>query len=68
MKAYINAISYYLPEKVLVNEELVSEFPEWSVEKVANKVGISKRHISAQDETAGDMAVKAAENFSKNMV
>lgn len=60
MKAYINAISYYLPEKVLTNEELVSEFPEWSVEKVANKVGIAQRHISAEKETAGDMAARAA--------
>lgn len=63
MKAYINAISYYLPEKILTNEELVSEFPEWSVEKVANKVGIAQRHISAKEETAGDMAVKAAEKL-----
>lgn len=63
MKAYINAISYYLPEKVLTNEELVSEFPEWSVEKVADKVGIARRHISAEKETAGDMAAKAAERL-----
>lgn len=63
MKAYINAISYYLPGKILANEELVKEFPEWSVEKVANKVGITQRHISAEDETAGDMAVKAAERL-----
>lgn len=63
MKAYINAISYYLPEKILSNEELVSEFPEWSIEKVANKVGIDHRHISAKNETAGDMAVKAAERL-----
>ena len=40
MKAFIKAISYYLPEKVVTNEELVKEFPEWSVEKVAQKVGV----------------------------
>ena len=50
-----------MPEKVLTNEELVAEFPEWTIEKVASKVGISSRHISSPDETAGDMAVKAAE-------
>lgn len=67
MKAYIKAISYYLPERVLTNEELVELFPEWTVEKISKKVGISKRHISADDETAGDMAVKAAEKlFSEN--
>jgi len=32
MKAYIKAISYYLPETVVTNEELIKEFPEWSVE------------------------------------
>ena len=68
MKAYINAISYYLPEKVLTNEELVIEFPEWSVEKVANKVGIAQRHISAEEETAGDMQLKQRRNFSRNTV
>lgn len=57
---YIKAISYYLPERVLTNEELVSEFPEWSVEKVAKKVGVYSRHLAAPDETAGDMAEKAA--------
>ena len=63
IKAYIKAISYYLPDQVLTNEDLVKEFPEWSVEKVASKIGISKRHISATNETATDMAVKAAENL-----
>lgn len=61
--AYIKAISYYLPEKILTNEELVNEFPEWSVEKVALKVGVDLRHLAAEDETAGDMAEKAAKNL-----
>lgn len=58
--AYIKAISYYLPERVVTNEELVKAFPEWSVEKVAQKVGVNSRHLAANDETAGDMAEKAA--------
>ncbi len=44
----------------MTNEELVREFPEWSVEKVAQKVGVDSRHLAADDETAGDMAEKAA--------
>lgn len=63
MDAYIKAISYYLPEKIVTNEQLVQEFPEWSVEKIAKKVGINERHIAADDETAGDMAYKAAEKL-----
>lgn len=60
MKAFIRGISYYLPEQVLTNEELTKEFPEWDVDKVYNKVGVKERHIAAHDETAGDMAEKAA--------
>lgn len=58
--AYIKGISYYLPERVVTNEELLKEFPEWSVDKVAKKVGVNSRHLAAEDETAGDMAEKAA--------
>lgn len=59
-QAFIKGIAYYLPERVLTNEELVNEFPEWSVEKVAQKVGVNSRHLAGSDETAGDMAEKAA--------
>lgn len=61
MKAYIKDIAYYLPPKVLTNSDLAAEFPEWSAEKIFNKIGILERHISANDETVADMSVKAAE-------
>ena len=60
MKAYIKGISYYLPEKIVTNEDLVKDFPDWSVEKVALKVGVNKRHVAGENETAGDLAEKAA--------
>ena len=60
MGAYIKAISYYLPERVVTTEDLVKEFPEWDVEKVYNKVGVKERHLAAEGETAGDLAEKAA--------
>lgn len=63
MKTYIKDIAYYLPERVVTNEELVKEFPEWSVDKIAEKVGVKERHVAAPDETATDMAVKAAETL-----
>ena len=63
MKAYIKDIAYYLPANVLTNEQIAQAFPEWSAEKVANKVGITERHIAADDETATDMAYHAAENL-----
>jgi 3-oxoacyl-[acyl-carrier-protein] synthase-3 len=63
MSAYIKAISYYLPERVVTNEELLQEFPEWSVDKVAAKVGVNLRHLAGEDETAGDMAEKVAKKL-----
>jgi 3-oxoacyl-[acyl-carrier-protein] synthase-3 len=63
MKAYINAIDYYLPQEVITNEKLVQDFPEWNVDKIAAKVGIHKRHIASRHETATDLAVKAAERL-----
>lgn len=67
--AFIKALSYYLPEHILTNEDLVKEFPEWSADKVSAKVGVYTRHIAAADETAGDMAVKVAQKlFSENNI
>lgn len=63
MKAYIKSISYYLPEKIVTNEELVKDFPEWNADKVTAKTGILQRHVAAADETSADMAVKAAEKM-----
>lgn len=65
MKAFIKAISYYLPEKTITNQDLINDFPEWTVEKIAGKVGVSERHVAAKDETAADLGVKAAEKFFK---
>lgn len=59
-KVYIKGISYYLPEQIYTNDDLVRDFPEWSVDKVMKKVGVEQRHLAAADETAGDMAEKAA--------
>lgn len=62
-EAYIKAISYYLPEKELTNEELTKLFPEWSVEKVANKIGVNSRHIAGKHQSVSDMAYQAAINL-----
>ena len=63
MEAYIKAISYYLPEKIITNDDLVKEFPEWTVDKIASKVGVVERHVVNDDETAVDLAVKAGEKL-----
>ena len=63
MKVFIKAISYCLPNKVTTNDDLVKDFPEWTVEKVAGKIGVNQRHIVAENETATDMAILAAEKL-----
>lgn len=68
-KAYIKQIDYYLPADVVSNEDIVTDFPEWSVEKIARKVGVNKRHVASKNETASDLAIKAAERlFAKGEV
>lgn len=69
MKVYIKYIEYYLPSHVVTNKEIIDEFPEWSIEKVAEKVGILERRVANQNETATDFAIEAAERlFARNNV
>jgi 3-oxoacyl-[acyl-carrier-protein] synthase III len=58
--ARIAAIELHVPSHILTNEALHDEFPEWSVQRVYDKTGISKRHIVADGETASDLAFEAA--------
>lgn len=69
MSVFIQDIAYHLPSRVVSNKELVEQFPEWSVDKIAEKVGISERHVVGESETATDLAIVAAEKlFSKGKV
>lgn len=74
MKTYIKAISYYLPEGKLTNEEIHLEFPEWGINKISSKTGINTRRISAKNEFTSDMALQAANqlfvdnNIDKNSI
>lgn len=61
MNAYIKAISYYLPQGRLTNDQINTLFPEWSIGKIAAKTGITERHIAAEDEFSSDLAIKAAQ-------
>lgn len=61
--AKLKEIAYFLPEKILTNTELESNFPEWDVNRIYSKVGISSRHIADSRQTALDLGVAAAENL-----
>jgi len=60
MGTKIKQIEYYLPERILTNEELEKAYPEWSATKLEKKVGIKQRHIAGPNETSLDLATKAA--------
>ena len=69
MEVFIKDIAYYLPERIVTNDELVKDFPEWSVDKIAEKVGDNERRVASDDETATDLAIHAAKVlFSKGAV
>ena len=63
MKAKISAISYYLPEKTEGSIEWNQENPDWLMPKIIAKTGIEQCHISADAETAVDMAISAGKNL-----
>ncbi|MBN2104165.1 ketoacyl-ACP synthase III [bacterium] len=62
MGASIKKIDIYLPETVLSNDMLSQEFEDLNSEKVEKRTGIRERHVSAENETALDLAERAARN------
>jgi 3-oxoacyl-[acyl-carrier-protein] synthase-3 len=67
--AHISDISCHLPDRVVTNEELHRENPDWDTERIAGKTGIESRRIAAEGETASDLAYFAAERlFGKSSV
>jgi 3-oxoacyl-[acyl-carrier-protein] synthase-3 len=62
--AKILGAGMYLPEKIITNEEL-SQKMGFDVSQYLSGIGL--RHIASEDESASDMAVKAAENVLKKV-
>jgi 3-oxoacyl-[acyl-carrier-protein] synthase III len=63
VRAEIKKISYYLPEQVVTNDDLKKENPNWDMELVGNRVGVLKRRIAREDETALDLSVRACKSM-----
>jgi len=66
---YINAISFYLPDKSYSNKEIIREYESYcdeneklevTPESIYNQCGINKRYSSQIDDTAKDLGNKAA--------
>jgi len=60
VNASIQAIEYHLPSNVVTNQDLAAEFPDWTIDKIQGKTGITERHVAAPDECASDLAEAAA--------
>lgn len=63
MGAYIKAISYYLPEEVLTNADLVRIFPQLTEVEIFRATGIRKRHITPHGIIGSDLAYLSAIKF-----
>ena len=72
MGARISLIEYHFPDKVVTNNDLQAEFPDYDFSKFEDKIGIRNRYVAAENETALDLAIKASEkalkNFDKNLI
>lgn len=65
--AFLKAISYYLPDKLVSNPELEKTFGEES--NTLKAMGVESRAWASENETAGDMAVSAAKKlFAENNI
>jgi len=62
-RAFVKAITSHFPQHELTNEQLAAELGDWDAEKIHDKTGIRSRRIAAEDETASDLAVAAAEKL-----
>lgn len=66
MKAYIQAISYHLPEKLYSNDGFFRDFPEaFAGKDNLSLIGVQERHIVDPILTASDIAVESANAFFK---
>jgi len=59
----IKDIAYYLPERVVSNDQLSREHPQWDMRRVENRVGVQSRHIAEPTETALDLAAIACRDL-----
>lgn len=61
--AKILSLSSYLPENTVDNYQLSERYPEWDVDKISGKTGITSRPRAGRYETALDLGVHAAKRL-----
>ena len=59
----ITAIEYELGSRLVTNDDIAREMPDWNFPNIVKKTGIKSRRITAKDEKASDLGVRAAEKL-----
>ncbi|MDP2652766.1 MAG: ketoacyl-ACP synthase III [Candidatus Omnitrophota bacterium] len=59
MNAGIQDIFYHLPERAVDNQALQQENPSWDMSRLEKRIGVKKRYIAQEMETALDLATQA---------
>ena len=59
MSIKLRDIAYFLPKRVVTNEELHEENPAWDMDLVKERSGVLQRHIADDSETSLDLAYQA---------
>lgn len=65
IRSIIRGTGSYLPEKILTNHDL-EKMVETSDEWIQQRSGIKQRHIAADDQSTGDLAIEAAREAIAN--
>lgn len=62
-RAGIEDISYYLPEKVVTNDDLAANFSARGVRRVGGVTGVMSRHVEEDSVPLSEMAVRAVRDM-----
>lgn len=63
MGVKLSHIAYFLAQKMVTNEDLEKQFPEYSSEQIYKRTGINKRFHTTRDIIGSDLAFAAAEKL-----
>jgi len=63
MNIKLEKISYYLPEKIIKNEDLEKLHPDWKMSDVVKKSGVYERRVAKDGETAFDMSIRSIDRL-----
>lgn len=64
--AKLEAVASFLPNNVEKNRDLSVQYPDWDVNRVADKIGIEQRHIAGPEEYSSTLATEAAGRLFNN--